>query len=260
MTTALAPALALGAAAGFIGGLFGVGGGLVMVPAMVLVMGVAQHRAHATSVTAIVAAALAAVVPHALDGSVDIAAAASILLGSLTGAYLGARLVGVVSDVWLARLFVVLVLAAAVRMVLGDGEAAAGEAAGRVDVGVVAILGFVAIGLFAGTLASLLGIGGGIVYVPALAAGFSLDQHVAQGTSLAVIVPTAIVASIVHARAGRVDGRLAVGLGIGGIAGGLLGALTALSLAGIVLRRMFAGLLVIISLRMAARARGAGPT
>lgn len=248
--------------AGFVGGLFGVGGGLLMVPGMVLLMGVSQHRAHATSVAAIVAAALAAVTPLAFDHRVDWDTAGLVLVGSVAGAYLGARLMGAIPEVWLARAFVVLVLAAAVRLLL-QGEAAGSTAAATAtsgfDVGPLGALGMVAIGLFAGALASLLGIGGGIVYVPALVALFSFDQHVAQGTSLAVIVPTAVVAATAHARAGRVDWRLAAGIGAGGATGGLLGAATALSLGGMLLRRMFAGLLVLVTVRMAARARRAAP-
>ena len=116
-------------------------------------------------------------------------------------------------------------------------------------------VGFIAIGLGAGILAAALGIGGGIVYVPALVALFSFAQHEAQGTSLAVIIPTAIVAAFVHARARRIDWQLALALGAGGIIGGLLGAWSALSLDGPLLRRMFAGFLVITSLRMLKRTR-----
>lgn len=119
----------------------------------------------------------------------------------------------------------------------------------------IEIAGFIAIGLGAGILAATLGIGGGIVYVPALVALFSFAQHEAQGTSLAVIVPTAIVAAAVHARAKRVDWVMALALGAGGVIGGLLGAWSALSLDGPLLRRMFAGFLVITSLRMLKRTR-----
>jgi uncharacterized membrane protein YfcA len=117
------------------------------------------------------------------------------------------------------------------------------------------IAAFIGIGLAAGVLAASLGIGGGIVYVPALVSLFGFLQHDAQGTSLAVIVPTAIVATVVHARAERVVWRVAVPLGIGGLIGGLLGGTTAQALSAPVLRRLFAVFLVLSALRMLHRTR-----
>ncbi len=77
-----------------------------------------------------------------------------------------------------------------------------------------------------------------------------MDQHVAQGTSLAAMVPTTIVAAVIHGRAGRIDWPVAAALGIGGIAGGLIGADWALALDPVLLRRLFAGLLIVVSVRM----------
>jgi len=252
----LAAAL-LGIAAGFVGGLFGVGGGIVMVPGMVLLLGFGQSRAHATSITAIVAAAGAAVIPLALEQRVDWDTAALLLAGSAAGAATAARLIDRVPEVWLARAFAALVVVAAVRMALdsGTGSSEAVTATTGLDVAFPGAVGLVCVGVAAGGLAALLGIGGGIVIVPALVTLFSFDQHVAQGTSLAVIVPTAVVAAAIHIAAGRVDLRVAAALGGGGLAGGLLGAATALSLEGSVLTRLFAGLLVLVVVRMIRRTR-----
>ena len=117
------------------------------------------------------------------------------------------------------------------------------------------LVGYLAIGLVAGTVASSLGVGGGVVFVPALVIFFSFDQHVAQGTSLAVIVPTAIVGAWVHARAGRVEWPYAVPLGIAGVAGGVIGGGIALALDDALLRRLFAAMLVITAVRMLRTAR-----
>ena len=112
------------------------------------------------------------------------------------------------------------------------------------------VVGLILIGLAGGAMAASLGVGGGIIYVPSLVAIFALGQHEAQGTSLAVIIPVAIVAATVHGRAGRVDWRTAALLGAGGIVGGLLGARLALSLEAPVLRKMFAVFLVLMAIRM----------
>jgi hypothetical protein len=117
------------------------------------------------------------------------------------------------------------------------------------------VLALIAVGLAAGVLSAALGVGGGIVYVPALVTLFAFAQHEAQGTSLAVIIPTMVVAAFVHARAGRVDWHTVVPLGIAAVIGGFLGAQAALALEAPLLRKLFAGLLVIASIRMLGRTR-----
>jgi hypothetical protein len=106
----------LGLSAGFIGGLFGVGGGLVVVPGLVLWLGATQHRAHATSLAAIVVSASAGLIPFGARGEVDWGTAAVIAGGAIVGAYVGARIADRIPAVWLARAFVALVLASAIRL------------------------------------------------------------------------------------------------------------------------------------------------
>lgn len=117
------------------------------------------------------------------------------------------------------------------------------------------IIGYIILGLIAGGLAATLGIGGGIVFVPVLVSVFAFSQHDAQGTSLAIIVPTTAVATYAHARAGRIDWRLVATLGLGGVIGAVAGARTALVLEEDVLRRLFAILLIVVATRMAFKAR-----
>ncbi len=112
------------------------------------------------------------------------------------------------------------------------------------------ILALLGIGLTAGALAGLLGIGGGLVFVPAMVLITGFDQHVAQGTSLLVIIPAAALGSFTHHRHGRFALLDAVALALGGVLGALLGSLIALSLDEELLRRLFAVLLLIIAARM----------
>lgn len=116
------------------------------------------------------------------------------------------------------------------------------------------IIGLIVVGLFAGAIAASLGLGGGIIFVPALVVLFGFDQHIAQGTSLAVIFPTAIVATIAHTRRGNVRWKLAIPIGIAGIAGAILGALIALRLDPDLLRRLFGAFLLLLAARMGWRA------
>ena len=112
------------------------------------------------------------------------------------------------------------------------------------------ILALLAIGLTAGVLAGLLGIGGGLLMVPAMVLISGFDQHVAQGTSLLVIIPAAALGSFTHHRHGRLALRDAAALAVGGVLGALLGSVTALSLDDELLQRLFAILIIVMAVRM----------
>jgi uncharacterized membrane protein YfcA len=111
-------------------------------------------------------------------------------------------------------------------------------------------LALVAFGLLAGVASGLLGVGGGTLMVPflTLAAGFS--QHVAEATSLLVILPTAIAGSLALRRRGVGDLGLALRFGVAGSLGGVLGALLALALPASTLRLVFAGFLALVGFRL----------
>jgi uncharacterized protein len=110
-------------------------------------------------------------------------------------------------------------------------------------------------GLFVGVLAGVMGIGGGILLVPIMVIGFGYVQHVAQGTSLAAIVPTSIVGAYAHDRAHNVDRGAAAWLSVGGLAGALLGALVAVRLPRELLVRLFGVLLLYSAYRIWATRR-----
>jgi uncharacterized membrane protein YfcA len=116
------------------------------------------------------------------------------------------------------------------------------------------IAGFIALGLFTAAVAASMGIGGGIIFVPTLVVLFGFDQHIAQGTSLAVIFPTVIVASVAHTRMKNVEWRLSIPIGLAGIVGAVAGAQLALRLDADLLRRMFGVFLILLAARMAWRA------
>jgi uncharacterized membrane protein YfcA len=107
--------IAAGASAGVLSGLLGVGGGLVMVPALVL-LGVAQHRAHATSLAAIVPIGIVGAIVFGQAGSVDVLAAAVLVGGSLLGVQAGARAMNRLSAERLALVFAGFVLLVALAM------------------------------------------------------------------------------------------------------------------------------------------------
>jgi uncharacterized membrane protein YfcA len=110
------------------------------------------------------------------------------------------------------------------------------------------------LGLVAGVLAGMFGIGGGILFVATLVA-LGLDQHEAIGTSLLAIVPTVLVGTWRQSRYGNVRWRAAGVLGLAAAAAAQGGVVLAEALPGATLRRLFAGLLVLVAAQVAWRAR-----
>ena len=97
--------VAIGVAAGVLSGMFGVGGGIVMVPALVVLAGFGQHRAHATSLAAIVPIAVVGALVFGRADAVNLLAAVALAAGSLLGVQGGTRLMDRLSDRRLAVAF-----------------------------------------------------------------------------------------------------------------------------------------------------------
>ena len=109
-------------------------------------------------------------------------------------------------------------------------------------------------GLIAGLLSGTIGIGGGLAFVPILTIAFRTTQVVAQGTSLAAIVPTAMVGGFTHIRQGNVERDAAIWTGVGGAVGAVGGAFVAVHVAGPLLARIFGALLIVSAVVMWRRA------
>jgi uncharacterized protein len=116
--------------------------------------------------------------------------------------------------------------------------------------GVLLFVALVLFGVLTGATAGLLGVGGGILIVPFLTLAVDVPQHAAEATSLLVVLPTAIVATVVLHRRGVGDPWTAVRFGVFGAAGGIAGALLALQLSGQSLRIIFALFVAAIGLRL----------
>lgn len=237
---ATATVIAAGMAAGLVGGLFGVGGGILLVPVLVFMLGRSQHVAHATSLVAVTLAAVAGAARFGLDGAVSLVGSALLVGGAIVGAQVGARLLPKVSGHRLRQAFGVLLLILAVRFVVvgaTDGTAVDGDLVPALSA--ARALAHVAGGFAAGVTSSMLGVGGGVIMVPLLAIGLGYGQHIAEGTSLAVIVPTALTGAISHARSGYTDWALGLRLGAAAIVGSAIGASVALGLQPAALGRTF---------------------
>jgi uncharacterized membrane protein YfcA len=116
--------------------------------------------------------------------------------------------------------------------------------------GVPLYVALVAFGFLAGAAAGLLGVGGGLMIIPFLTLVAGATQHEAEATSLLVILPTAIVATLALRRKGIGDAALALRFGTLGAVGGVVGALAALALPAHALRLLFALFLAAVALRL----------
>lgn len=202
----------IGVVAGVMSGLFGVGGGVLIVPALVSLCRQDQRRAVATSLLAIGPLAVAGVTGYALHREVDVYLAVPLIAGTVVGALIGAALLRRVSLPALRWLFAVATLAAAARLLLDPGVPA-GEVSH--DWWRLAVL--VPIGLAVGVLAGLTGIGGGAVMVPIMQLGFAVPAALAKGTSLLVVLPTALVSGWRNLRADLGSPRDAAWIGLSGM-------------------------------------------
>lgn len=249
--------LSLGLLAGIMSGLFGIGGGAVLVPLLVLWVKMPQHRAHATSLAAIILTAASGTVRYAISDSVNYSAALGISAGAVAGAFFGAALMHRLSPTRLRQAFAILMVLVALQMLLGFTP----ESGVTQVTGIAAIVAYVVLGLVAGALSALMGVGGGVIMVPAMVLLFGFTQHVAEATSLLIIIPTATIGALRHAKNNYTDWRMGLSLGLGGIAGAAAGASVALQLDADLLQRLFAGFLLLtgIHLLWSARPRKVDP-
>lgn len=191
---ALIAYLATGAVAGTLAGLLGIGGGAIIVPALIAIFSYlhmdgiwAPHQAIATSLATIIATGSAAAYSHHRRGAVDWSMFRVLGGALLAGAGLGALLGGQIAPSWLQRLFALFLIFNGVRMLLQRQAAPRHTSPGTA--------GMTAAGVTFGAIAALLGIGGGILVVPFLSRrGVAMRRAV--GTASACGVPIATAGSI----------------------------------------------------------------
>jgi len=211
----------LGLAAGYLSGLFGVGGGIIVVPTLVL-MGLDQRRAAGSSIAAILPTAVIGATSYGIAGHVDwiagVVLAVGIILGTQLGSYLLARLPYSVLF-WILIVFMAGVIVSLWVAIPNRGD--------TISIDGPAVAGLLVVGTFTGVLSGLLGVGGGIVVVPALILLFGAGDLVAKGTSLLVMIPGSLSGTLGNVRRGNFDLRIATGVGLAACLASPLGLLTA---------------------------------
>jgi uncharacterized membrane protein YfcA len=234
----------VGICAGFLSGLFGVGGGILVVPGLVLVAKMDQRLAHGTSLAAVLPISAASMITYWAHDNIDWPVALFLAIGAVAGAVLGTRLLSVLPYRTLGIAFSVVLILSAIRLFIPT------EADGRADLTVVTAVGLVVIGVATGILAGLLGVGGGIIMVPAMIVLFGILPVIAKGTSLAVIIPTAIMGTWRNRKKKNADLRAAAILGVSGILTAFAGAWVSDRMSDDLSNVLFATLLVIVAVRL----------
>ena len=203
---------AIGLVTGFANGLFGSGGGTIVVPAMERFLGEEEHKAHATAIAVILPLSLLSL-----------------------GVYL-----------WKADLGAVWRVAAACQRGVAAPHFWGIHACGGSEVNLM-MWGVAAIGFFSGIISGM-GIGGGTILIPALLFLTEVNQQQAQGVNLIYFIPTAVVALITHRKNGTLDLKTAKPLALLGLAGAAAGAFLAVSLESEILKKLFGGFLLLMGL------------
>jgi uncharacterized membrane protein YfcA len=241
--------IGVGLVAGLMSGLFGVGGGTVIVPLLVLLLHFDQRFAAGTSLAAIVPTATVGVISYAVHGSVAWIPALLLAAGAVVGAQIGTWLLPRMSLTFLRWAFVAFLVAVIVSLFLvvpsRDAELSLTWLTG---------IALVVLGVATGILSGLIGVGGGIIVVPALMLLFGTSDLIAKGTSLLMMIPTALSGTIGNLRRHNVD-LVAAGLvGLAACTTTALGAWIATLIDPFVGNLLFAAFLVVISVQMALRA------
>lgn len=241
--------LLVGAIGGFLSGMFGVGGGIIMVPLLVWLIGLDQRHASAISLVAIVPSAVAGAIQYAVAGHLDLIAGLLIAAGGIAGSLVGTRLLKTLPLSWLRWLFIALMVVTAVRLLL---EVPSRGSDIVLTPGIIA--GLVTLGLVMGVASGLFGVGGGVIAVPVLITVFGASDLVTKGTSLLAIIPTALTGSVANTRNGLVQPLDGIIAGVAATASSFGGVAVALVLSPRVASTLFAVLLIVTITQLTVRA------
>ncbi|AUF97407.1 hypothetical protein PS623_03116 [Pseudomonas fluorescens] len=239
--------IVLGAALGTVGGLFGIGGGLIAIPALGVLFGLDQQLAQGTALVMVVPNVLLALWRYNQRNRIELRYALPLSLFSLLFAWLGSIwAVGI--DAHSMRLgFVGFLLALVVwnlaRMFMRTAPASSQLRYPWPWLGVL--------GCFAGTMGGLFGVGGAVVATPVLTSVFGTTQVVAQGLSLALAAPSTSVTLLTYGLHHSVDWQMGAALAVGGLLSISWGVKLAHALPERVLRMMFCGFLVVCAVLLA---------
>lgn len=258
--------LVIGLAAGVMSGLFGIGGGVIIVPALSVFAGLGTTEAVATSSTALLLpVGIFAVIAYYRAGLLKPRASALVALGLLLTSYIGSEIAISLPERQLEQVYGLFLLYISWRfmeprkvlaeiqagtfsfMTTISGGASADEKPELPEVHWSVIL---LVGLVAGVASGMFGIGGGAVIVPALVVLLKFDQKLAVGTSLgALLGPVGLPAVLNFADEGVLELEIGLLVAVGLLFGAIVGARIALGLPSKTIKRLYGVFLLFVALR-----------
>jgi uncharacterized membrane protein YfcA len=231
----------VGLVSGVLSGLFGVGGGIVMTPAIQVLLGAPPIVALATPLPAILPTAATGAATYRRSGEVDVRAALWMAVPGVASAAGGAALTDVIDTHLLLVVTALLLLYQAIGILRGA------DAPHPVTNRPIPAVTYAGVGIVAGFVSGVLGIGGGLIIVPFLAGILGTPLKRALGTSLLAIVVLVIPGTIVHAALGHIDWAIFVTVIIGAIPGARVGARIALGAREHTLRVLVGSFLLVVA-------------
>ncbi len=242
-----------GLAGGALSGLFGIGGGIVLVPLMGALLGLDQHQAQGVSLAVMLAPIGLPAVLHYRKAGYHIrwGLVGILLVGFLGGVTAGSLMANAIPSAPLRWGFIGFLVVMAIRYAV----AAKGRkpSAPMPEPSRAALVGFgLVLGVLGGLMSGLLGIGGGAILIPLLAVWMGLPQHEAQATSLALMLPPiGLPGVLIYAGGHGLPWMVIVFAGLGFATGALAGARFATGMRSRALQRVFAGFMLVLAALLA---------
>jgi uncharacterized membrane protein YfcA len=244
----------LGLAAGILSGLFGIGGGIVLVPSLLVFFGMDILDANATSLAAmLLPVGILGVWSYYKAGHVNLKESLWISLGLFIGSFFGGEIAVNISEQLLSTLYAGILLYVALSYVDLPAimKRKKKEVPREQQLKQYAIWSFILVGMAAGVFAGLFGKGGGIVIVPMLMAVFKYSPKMAVATSLASLqLPVGLPGVLIYADAGHLNLPSAAFIAGGMVAGSLLGSVVGVRLASGMFRKIYAFFLLAVAVYM----------
>ena len=253
--------LAIGVIAGILAGMFGIGGGVVIVPALVFFAGYSLTQANGTSLLALLLpVGIFAVIQYYRNGFLKIRISLILASGLIIGVWFGSELALYVSPKLLKALYSLFLLYVVwtfsnpkdlwFRYILKRELPSVNENELKNSIKHTHVLKYtLLLGILAGILSGMFGIGGGLVIVPFLVTFLHFDTKTAIGTSLgALLLPVGMPGVIAYNNAGHLNISLGLTVALGLLLGAIIGAKITISLSSVLIKRVYSVFLLIISI------------